>query len=134
MRGTSRDVSGPALYRILLIRLKPLSHFKWRLQNSACQKRRPVCYASAMSTTVETYDDTILTNLDGVLTSQAAEGILSLGFSEQQQQRMRELAGKARSGDLTEQERAEADSFERVSSLLGILQSKARVSMRQETQ
>jgi hypothetical protein len=87
-----------------------------------------------MSTTVETYDDTILTNLDGALTPQAAEGILSLRFSEQQQQRMRDLTGKARAGDLTEQERAEADSFERVSSLLGILQSKARVSMRQAAQ
>ncbi|MBC8291146.1 MAG: hypothetical protein H8E37_12600 [Planctomycetes bacterium] len=87
-----------------------------------------------MSTTVKSYDDTILANLDGALTAQAAEGILSLRFSDPQQRQMRDLAQKARSGDLTDQERAEADSFERVSSLLGILQSKARISLRQAAQ
>ncbi len=80
---------------------------------------------------METYDDVILTNLTGTLNPQAAEAILSLGFSDQQQQRMRELAEKARSGELTEQEREEASSFERVGSLIGILQSRARISLKQ---
>ena len=86
---------------------------------------------SAMSPTIETYDDTILANLHGVMTPEAAEGILSLGFSEEQRRRMQGLASKARSGDLTDEEREEASSFERVSSLLGILQSRARVSVKQ---
>jgi hypothetical protein len=84
-----------------------------------------------MNPTIETYDDTILANLSGAMTPQAAEAILSLGFSEQQRQRMQNLTSKARSGDLTEEEREEANSFERVSSLLGILQSRARVSVKQ---
>ncbi|TWT39260.1 hypothetical protein Enr8_09580 [Blastopirellula retiformator] len=39
------------------------------------------------------------------------------------------LAAKARSGELTQQERDEAESYERISSLLGILQSRARIAM-----
>jgi hypothetical protein len=46
---------------------------------------------------------------------------------------MHELAEKARSGELTDEERLEADGYERVSSLLGILQSKARLSLKQST-
>ncbi len=83
-----------------------------------------------MAPPTETYDDRILTNLSGTLSPQAAEGILCLGFSEQQRQTMKDLAEKARSGELTADEQEEAASFERVSSLLGILQSRARVSMR----
>tara|TARA_R110002049_G_scaffold4601_5_gene32532 strand:+ start:740101 stop:740364 length:264 start_codon:yes stop_codon:yes gene_type:complete len=83
-----------------------------------------------MSQTTETYDDTILTNLSGTLSPQAAEGILSLGFSDEQRQMMKLLAGKARAGELSDDEREQATSFERVSSLLGILQSRARVALR----
>ena len=43
---------------------------------------------------------------------------------------MRMLAEKARAGTLSAEEREEADSFERISSLLGILQSRARVTLR----
>ncbi|WP_417746288.1 hypothetical protein [Rosistilla oblonga] len=83
-----------------------------------------------MSQSIETYDDAILSNLSGTLSPQAAEGILSLGFSEDQRRVMRLLAEKARAGELTEDEREQATSFERISSLLGILQSRARVALR----
>ncbi len=83
-----------------------------------------------MSQSLETYDDTILTNLSGSISPQAAEGILSFGFSEEQRKKMQALAAKAREGELSEQEREEASSFERISSLLGILQSRARISLR----
>ncbi len=83
-----------------------------------------------MSQSADTYDDTILTNLSGTLSPQAAEGILSLGFSDEQRQMMELLAGKARAGELSEAEREQATSFERVSSLLGILQSRARVVLK----
>ena len=83
-----------------------------------------------MSQSTETYDDTILTNLSGSISPQAAEGILSLGFSDDQRKKMQALAEKAREGELSEEEREEASSFERISSLLGILQSRARISMR----
>lgn len=83
-----------------------------------------------MSQSLESYDDTILTNLSGSISPQAAEGILSLGFSDEQRKKMQSLAEKAREGELSEEEREEASSFERISSLLGILQSRARISMR----
>ncbi len=86
-----------------------------------------------MSQSTETYDDTILTNLSGSISPQAAEGILSLGFSDDQRKKMQALAEKAREGELSEEEREEASSFERISSLLGILQSRARISMRNAT-
>ena len=88
-----------------------------------------VWYTFCMSAT-ETYDDLILADLQGALTPQAAEGILSLQFSAEQQRRMGILADKARSGELTDNERQEADGYERVSSLLGIIQSRARMSLR----
>ena len=90
-------------------------------------------YNDAMASKTESYEDTILSELKGTLTPQAAEGILHFGFSDRQRQRMHELAEKARSGELTDEERLEADGYERVSSLLGILQSKARLSLKQST-
>ncbi|PQO28675.1 hypothetical protein C5Y97_23110 [Blastopirellula marina] len=86
-----------------------------------------------MSSTTESYDETILANLDGAISRSAADGILALGFSPQQRERMHELAAKARAGELSESEREETQSFERVSCLLGILQSKARISLKQTT-
>ena len=43
---------------------------------------------------------------------------------------MEELAAKARAGELSDQERVETDNFEQVSSLLGILQSRARMALK----
>lgn len=84
-----------------------------------------------MTPLAETYDDTILAGLNGTLTPEAAEAILTMSFSDSQQSRMRALMEKSRAGELTDEERSEADSFERVSSLLGILQSRARMSLKQ---
>ena len=58
---------------------------------------------------------------------------LRLGFDESDKRRMCELADKARRGVLTANEQAEADGYERVGSWLGMLQSKARRSMRQSS-
>jgi hypothetical protein len=60
----------------------------------------------------------------------AAEEILKLSFAETDCQRMSELAAKARAGTLTLEEQAETNGYERISSLLGFLKSKARVSLR----
>jgi len=51
-------------------------------------------------------------------------------FSEQQNGRMLALAEKNNRGELTEVERAEMDSYARVGSFLGLLQSKARQSLK----
>ena len=62
-----------------------------------------------------------------------AEEFLKFSFSDDDHKRMSELAEKARQGTLTPVERAEADGFERVSSFLGFLKSKARVSLNNAT-
>ncbi len=67
------------------------------------------------------------------LSADAANSILALGFSQQDNDRMHELAEKAQIGELTPEDRAELDSYERVGCLLGILQSKARVSLKKTT-
>lgn len=58
---------------------------------------------------------------------EAARRALSFRFTEGQLQRMRELAEKATQGQLTSEERDEVECYERVGSLLGVLQSKARL-------
>lgn len=63
------------------------------------------------------------------LSTDAARSIIALGFREGDKRRMHALAEKSQQGNLTVEERTELDSYERVSCLLGILQSKARVSL-----
>lgn len=82
-----------------------------------------------MATVAKSYDE-ILADLQANLSPQAAEGLLTFSFSAPQRKRMSELAEKARAGDLSEIERIEAQNYEQVSSLLGILQSQARMSLK----
>ena len=58
-----------------------------------------------------------------------ATEFLKWGFDDADRQRMSELAAKARAGTLTADEQAETAEYERVSSLLGIVKSKARRSL-----
>ena len=64
------------------------------------------------------------------LSEDAARSILTLSFAGQDRDRMNALSEKARDGTLTPAEQAELDSYERVGCLLGILQSKARLSLK----
>lgn len=59
-----------------------------------------------------------------------AEELLKWGFCEADQQRMSELAAKARRGELTAAESLEIEGFERVSSFLGMVKSKARQALK----
>jgi hypothetical protein len=65
-----------------------------------------------------------------LLSPAAARSILRLKFPVGDQSRMRELAEKARNGNLTLSEQEEIESYSRVGSVLGILKSKARVALR----
>ena len=67
------------------------------------------------------------------LTPEAAEGILQLGYSEQDHRRMSELAGKSNEGTLTPDERRELESYVFVGDVLSLLKSKARLSLRKHT-
>ena len=67
------------------------------------------------------------------LSPAAAEGILTIGFSPVDKDRMHILAVKARSGTLTPDERHEIEAYSRISSLLGILKSKARRTLKRRS-
>jgi hypothetical protein len=60
---------------------------------------------------------------------EAARDILALEFDQADKDRMRQLSAKARAGTLTVEEDAEADRYELIGHLLGIMQSKARRSL-----
>jgi hypothetical protein len=64
------------------------------------------------------------------LSPAAAEAILTITFSPADKDRMNALAAKAREGTLTPKEQAEAEAYSRVGSLLGILKSRARRSLK----
>jgi hypothetical protein len=66
------------------------------------------------------------------LPESVAREILRWGFSEADQKRMSELAAKARAGTLQPSELEESEAFERVSSFLGLVKSKARRSLNEK--
>ena len=72
----------------------------------------------------------VVAPLDTSLSPAVANELLKLGFAPQDHDRMALLAGKAREGSLTPHEQSEIDEYGLVNSLLGILKSKARLSLR----
>jgi hypothetical protein len=64
------------------------------------------------------------------LSPEAARAILAFTFPEKDLLRLRELAAKARAGDLTDAECRESEAYGRVSSLLSIMKSKARQALK----
>lgn len=64
------------------------------------------------------------------LSVEAAESLLRLGFGPVDQRRMNQLADRNRQGLLKAQEEEELNNFIRVGQFLGILQSKARQSLK----
>lgn len=64
------------------------------------------------------------------LSPEAARSIMSLTFDPADVARMNELSREASEGSLSEEEQDELDRYERVGHLLAILQSKARVSLK----
>jgi hypothetical protein len=69
----------------------------------------------------------------GDLPVTAARAILKLDFEPIDRERMRELSQKARLGTLTREEQAEIDEYDRVGHLLGLLHSKARISLKKHS-
>jgi len=64
------------------------------------------------------------------LSPQAARAILALEFTQEDKNRMHQLAAKAREGTLTAEEQAETRSYERVGNLLSLMKSKARLALK----
>ncbi|OWK41924.1 hypothetical protein [Fimbriiglobus ruber] len=67
------------------------------------------------------------------LSPETARAILGLGFGQVDRERMDELAAKSRIGSLTAAEQTEIEAYSRVGSLLGMLKSKARLSLRRHS-
>lgn len=86
------------------------------------------------SATTETSEMAILRRIvdpeQPFLSEEAARAILRLDFSAADRARMNQLAAKNREGKLTPTEEQELNSYIRVGQTLGILQSKARRSLR----
>jgi hypothetical protein len=66
----------------------------------------------------------------GDLSPESARTILQLHFDDNDKARMHQLALKAQEGTLTPAEQAELESYRRVGYMLGVLWSKARLSLR----
>ena len=64
------------------------------------------------------------------LSAEAAQALLRLDFNADDRARMNQLAARNRAGKLTSTEEQELNSYLRVGQMLGILQSKARRSLR----
>ena len=70
---------------------------------------------------------------EGTFSPELAEYVLSLGFSNRQQARCQALSYKAQDGKLTEREAAELEEFLQANSLLIVLKSKARRSLKRHS-
>jgi uncharacterized protein YnzC (UPF0291/DUF896 family) len=68
-----------------------------------------------------------------VLSAAVARELLNWSFNQDDRDRMSMLADKARTGGLTPPEAEELDAYERVSSFLGLVKSKARRSLQQSS-
>ena len=86
------------------------------------------------SATTETSEMAILRRIvdpeQPFLSQEAARAILRLDFTAADRARMNHLAAKNRAGKLTPTQEQELNSYIRVGRTLGILQSKARRSLR----
>ena len=65
------------------------------------------------------------------LPAASARSILELGFSSDATRRMDELAEKNRQGTITAEEKAEMEKYMRVGNFLNLMQTKARLSLKE---
>jgi hypothetical protein len=68
--------------------------------------------------------------VEGDLPPEASRWLLRVRLSAEDCDKINELAAKARAGTLTADERAELNEIEQVTSLLELMQSKARLSLK----
>src|SRR5262245_12888364 len=69
----------------------------------------------------------IIKSQKGAVSPEVARYLLSIEFGAADRKRMMELADQSEEGELTEEERAEFDSYLHIGNLLGMMQAKARV-------
>ena len=86
---------------------------------------------TAMSSTTVEFDSSVLERL--VVSPDSAEAVLSMKFSPEDEEHMRELLDKNNKGTITEQERQQMESYRRIGSFLAILQARARLYLKNTT-
>jgi hypothetical protein len=96
---------------------------------ACCLKRDKISIMSVSTIDESAILGRVIASNDPNLSPSVATEFLNWSFAESDKQRMSELAEKARQGSLTSDEQAETESFERVSSFLGVIKSKARRSL-----
>jgi len=99
------------------------------------KKPRPCCIKNTMSSsTLPDHSSEILNRIirpeEECLSAEAAREILRFRLADEDVQRANELAAKARDGELTTDDRAALDEYERVTAMIELLQSKARRTLR----
>jgi hypothetical protein len=86
-----------------------------------------------MSTTLASRDAEILSRVvranEPGFEPGVARALLQLTFDRSDLGRMNELAERARDGELSDEERLDLESYERVGTFLALLKSKARASL-----
>jgi hypothetical protein len=87
-----------------------------------------------MSTAIESGTEILFRAIqpgEGDLPPEVSRWLLRVKLSEADCDKVNRLAAKARAGTLSSDERSELDELERVTSLLELMQSKARLSLKQ---
>jgi len=79
------------------------------------------------------YLERIFSSFEGALNREAAERILNWRADDATQARLEELADKSTEGTLTGTEREEYEAYVRAIDFIGILQAKARSSLKRES-
>jgi hypothetical protein len=64
------------------------------------------------------------------LSAAAARAILDLGFTQADQERMRQLSARDREGTLSAEEQSEINNYERVGHMLSLMKLKASLSLK----
>ena len=72
----------------------------------------------------------ILSNSQGEMSSDLAHYILTLGFGQEDQARMKDLAERNQDGALSPEEEEELRNYVRAGHLLALLHSKARLALK----
>jgi hypothetical protein len=66
-----------------------------------------------------------------VLPPESARAVLSIKFTAEDEERMRELLDRNNQGTITARELAEMEGYRRVGTFLGVMQAKARLQLKQ---
>jgi hypothetical protein len=90
----------------------------------------PTTQSSKTTTSEAALFGRILTNGQGGMNPELARYVLTLGFDEEDQARMKNLAERNQEGVLSAEEQEELRSFVRAGHLLALLHSKARKALK----